>query len=129
MFFIKLPSGRRLAYARPKIEKNRFDKDGITYEGMDQTTKQWCRTDTYGGKLVENIIQAIARDCLGVSMLRVDAAGYAMVMHVHDEMVIDAPNNFGSLDHVISIMAESISWAPGLLLRGDGYETAYYKKD
>jgi DNA polymerase len=129
MFFIKLPSGRRLAYARPKIELNRFDKDGITYEGMDQTTKQWCRTDTYGPKIVENITQAIARDCLGVSMLRVDAAGYAMVMHVHDEMVIDCPNSFGSLDHVISIMAESIDWAPGLLLRGDGYETNYYKKD
>lgn len=129
MFFIKLPSGRRLAYARPKIEINRFDKEGITYEGMDQTTKQWCRMDTYGGKLVENIIQAIARDCLRESLLRVDEEGYKTAMHVHDEMVIDAPDGFGSLDHVIGIMAEPIKWAPGLLLRGDGYETNYYKKD
>ena len=129
MFFIKLPSGRRLAYARPKIETNRFDKKGITYEGMDQTTKQWCRMDTYGGKLVENIIQAIARDCLRESLIRVDEEGYKTAMHVHDELVIDAPNDFGSLDHVIKIMAEPIKWAPGLLLRGDGYETNYYKKD
>lgn len=129
LFFIKLPSGRRLAYARPKIETNRFDKPGITYEGMNQETKQWCRTDTYGGKIVENITQAIARDCLRESMLRVDAEGYCIAFHVHDEMIIDAPNGFGSLDHVISIMAEPVSWAPGLLLRGDGYETTYYKKD
>ncbi len=129
MFFIKLPSGRRLAYARPKIETNRFDQPGIAYEGMDQTTKQWCRIDTYGGKLVENVIQAIARDCLRESMLRVDAEGYNISMHVHDELVIDAPTGFGSLKQLTDIMAEPIKWAPGLLLRGDGYETNYYKKD
>lgn len=129
MFFIKLPSGRKLAYARPKIEKNRFDQDGITYEGMNQETKQWGKVDTYGGKLVENIIQAIARDCLRETMFRVDDEGYNIVMHVHDEVIVDCPNGFGSLKHLTDIMAEPIPWAPGLLLKGAGSELNYYKKD
>ena len=128
--FITLPSGRRLAYVKPRIEvEERFNKSGITYEGMDQTTKQWCRLKTYGGKLVENIVQAIARDCLRDSMLRLDAAGYRIVMHVHDEVILDAPIGKGTLEEACAIMGQPLDWAPGLPLRADGYETPYYKKD
>ncbi|GMB00897.1 DNA polymerase [Pelosinus sp. IPA-1] len=130
ILFIRLPSGRRLAYARPRMEvEERFGKMSITYEGMNQETKQWGKLNTYGGKLVENIVQAIARDCLRESMLRVAAEGYKTAMHVHDELIVDVPNGFGSLKQLTEIMAEPIKWAPGLLLRGDGYETSYYKKD
>jgi DNA polymerase len=99
ILFITLPSGRRLSYVRPRLEKDkRFNKDMITYEGTQQETKQWGRLSTYGGKLTENIVQAIARDCLADSMLRLQDAGYNIVMHVHDEVVLDVPNGFGSLE-------------------------------
>jgi DNA polymerase len=130
MLFIKLPSGRRLAYVRPRIEMDeKFNRPGLTYEGLDQETKQWGRLKTYGGKLVENIVQAIARDCLREALFRCAEAGYQTVMHVHDEVVIEAPYGFGSVEHACSLMDLPIDWAPGLLLRGDGYETTYYKKD
>lgn len=130
MLFIKLPSGRRLAYARPRMEREeKFDRMGLTYEGMNQETKQWGRLNTYGGKLVENIVQAIARDCLREAMFRCADAGYQTVMHVHDEVVLEAPYGFGSVEHACGLMGIPIDWAPGLLLRGDGYETSYYKKD
>lgn len=129
VLFIELPSGRRLAYLRPKVAMGKFGSMAITYEGMSQTTKQWTRQDTYGGKLVENIVQAVARDCLADAMLRVDAAGYPIVMHVHDEIVMEVKNGFGSLEEVNKIMGQTIPWAKGLPLRADSYETEFYKKD
>lgn len=126
---IMLPSGRMLFYVRPRLKANGFGGQSIAYEGMNQTTKQWGWQDTYGGKLVENIVQAIARDCLAEAMLRIDTAGYKIIMSVHDEIVIEAHNNFGSVDEVNMIMGMPISWAKGLPLKADGYETNYYKKD
>ncbi|WP_317818458.1 DNA polymerase [Clostridium tetani] len=130
VLFIQLPSGRRLSYIRPKIEPHEtFSGDKITYEGMEQTSKQWKRIDTYGPKLVENIVQATARDCLREAMFRVDKEGYKIVMHVHDEVVLDVPKDFGSVEDVNKIMGQPIKWAPGLPLKADGYECNYYMKD
>lgn len=130
ILFIELPSGRRLSYVRPKIEEHQtFEGYKITYEGMEQTSKQWTRQDTYGPKLVENIVQATARDCLAEALFNVNKAGYKTVMHVHDEIVMDVPIGFGSLDEVSDIFSSSIPWAPGLPLRADGYECNYYMKD
>lgn len=106
-----------------------FDKASLYYEGVEQTTRKWALIPTYGGKLVENIVQATARDCLAYAMLRLDKKGYPIVMHVHDEVVIEAPNNFGSLEEVNNIMATPLSWAEDMPLRAEGYETKYYKKD
>ena len=98
--------------------------------GVNQTTKQWQETETYGGKLVENIVQATARDCLAVSMQRVADMGYHIVMHVHDEMIVDVPtSDTGALERINAAMGAPIDWAPGLPLKGDGYETPFYKKD
>lgn len=130
ILFITLPSGRSLAYIRPRIEiDERFGKDKLTYEGIEPNTRKWGRVDTYGGKLTENIIQAIARDCLAESMLSLDDRGYKIAFHVHDEVVLDVPNNFGLLEEVEDIMGMDISWAPGLPLRAEAFESNYYKKD
>ena len=130
VLFIQLPSGRRLSYVRPKIEEHQtFEGYKITYEGMEQTSKQWTRQDTYGPKLVENIVQATARDCLAEALFNVDKAGYKTVMHVHDEIVMDVPIGFGSIEEVNKIFGQEISWAPGLPLKADGYECSYYMKD
>lgn len=130
VLFIQLPSGRRLSYVRPKIEEHQtFEGYKITYEGMEQTSKQWTRQDTYGPKLVENIVQATARDCLAEALFNVDKAGYKTVMHVHDEIVMDVPIGFGSVEEVDEIFGQEISWAPGLPLKADGYECSYYMKD
>lgn len=131
ILFIQLPSGRRIAYVKPKLEDHdRFKGQlKITYEGMDQTTNTWVKMDTYGGKLVENIVQATARDCLRDAILRVAAAGYKIAFHVHDEVVLDVPLGEGSLDEVAAIMGRNLSWAPDLPLRADGYECNYYMKD
>lgn len=130
ILFIELPSGRRLSYVRPKIEEHQtFEGYKITYEGMEQTSKQWTRQDTYGPKLVENIVQATARDCLAEALFNVDKAGYKTVMHVHDEIVMDSPIGFGSVEEVNKIFGQEISWAPGLPLKADGYECSYYMKD
>ena len=128
--FIQLPSGRRLAYLRPKIEAHeKFQgKTKLTYEGTDQNYN-WVREDTYGGKLVENVIQAIARDYLRDALLRLNKAGYKIAMHVHDEAVLDVPLGDGSLDDVNRIMAEPIPWAEGLPMNADGFECSYYMKD
>ena len=129
VLFIQLPSGRKLSYIRPKIEPGPYDKPIITYEGMEQTSKQWTTLETYGPKLVENIVQAVARDCLAEAMFKVTKAGYDIVMHVHDEIIMDVPKGFGSIEEVNSIFGESIEWAKGLPLRADGYECDYYMKD
>jgi len=128
IMFITLPSGRRLSYIKPRIEPNRFDRDAITYEGIG-TTKKWERIETYGPKLVENIVQATARDLLAEAMKAIAEKGYQIVMHCHDEVIIEAPVNFGSLKEVCDIMAIAPAWAEGLPLRADGYECNYYRKD
>ena len=126
--FIKLPSGRKLAYYKPRIEQEEGFGERITYEGA-MLAGGWGRNYAWGGKLVENLVQGIARDCLAVSMLRLAKAGYKIVMHVHDEVILEEPYGTGSLENACAIMGQPIDWAPGLLLRADGYETEYYKKD
>lgn len=125
---IELPSGRKLFYPKPQLKPSETGKLQLSYMGVDQNTKKWTEIQTYGGKLVENIVQAIARDCLAVSMQRAYSAGFQIVMHIHDEMVVDCPKN-RKLEELTSLMSEPIPWAPGLLLRGDGFETEFYKKD
>ena len=127
MLFITLPSGRSLAYVKPKIGENRFGGDCITYEGVGGT-KKWERIDSYGPKFVENIVQATARDILVEAMRRLETAGYPIVMHVHDEAVIEAPAD-ASLDDICAIMGQTPAWAGGLLLRADGYVCDVYQKD
>lgn len=127
--FITLPSGRRLAYVRPRLKAGQFGKDMIVYEGMDQVTKKWEWQETYGGKLVENIVQGTARDILGESLIKLDAKGYAIVMHVHDEAAIDHAKGTDELKNIIRIMSEPLSWTKGLPLAAEGYSTFYYKKD
>jgi dna-directed dna polymerase i len=129
VLFIRLPSGRRLAYARPRIEADDEGRDGITYADVKEKEGALIRLRTYGGKLVENIVQAIARDCLAVAMTRLEAAGYQIVMHIHDEVVIECPADACDLTDVCRIMGRPIDWAPGLILTADGYVTDYYKKD
>lgn len=125
---IKLPSGRKLYYPKPFLQTNQFGKDALHYYGVNQTTKKWEVNSTYGGKLVENIVQAIARDCLAETLLRLYEKNYDVVMHIHDEVVIDAYDD-EKLDDVNNILAEPIPWAPGLILKGAGFETKYYMKD
>jgi len=129
--FIKLPGGRKLCYWDTKLKMDPRDgREHIVYMGVNQETKQWGETETYGGKLVENIVQATARDCLAVAMTRVSKLGYKIVMHVHDEMIVDVPvEDTEAPDVINACMAEPIDWAPGLPLKGDGYETTFYKKD
>ncbi len=129
ILFIRLPGGRRIAYPGPRLIEDEKGKASITYMGTDQTTKDWCRLETYGGKLVENIVQATARDCLADAMLRLDEAGYRIQMHVHDEVVIEAPAGKEKLEDIVAIMATNSSWNRGLPLAAAGYITPYYKKD
>lgn len=130
--WISLPSGRKLAYVHPRIGKNRFDRDSIMYDGINEI-KRWTGIETFGGKLVENVTQAVARDCLAETMKAVEAAGYEIVMHIHDEIVVEVPDdhqgNRDDLEAIMSIMGRAIPWAPGLVLRGDGYVTPFYRKD
>lgn len=122
-----LPSGRVLSYCGARME-DKGDRRSIVFMGQNQTTRKWEKTDTWGGKLVENIVQAVARDCLAVAMVRLEEAGYKIVFHVHDEIIVEAPEGSRWQD-VADIMGQPIDWAPGLLLRGDGYETKFYMKD
>lgn len=129
---IQLPSGRKLCYVSPGMGSNRWGKESITYMGVNQDTKQWFPQETYGGKLVENIVQAVARDALAWSLQNVKAAGYTeMVMTIHDEIVIEVPieNADEHLKKIQDIMGQEIPWMKGLPLRADGYTTPYYKKD
>lgn len=127
MMFVVLPSGRRLVYVKPKMGLNRFGNESVTYEGVGEQ-KKWLRLESYGPKFVENIVQATARDILAEAMLRLNAAGYRIVMHVHDEAVIEAPPET-ELSDICSIMGQTPTWASGLLLRADGYVCDFYKKD
>ena len=125
MLFIELPSGRRLAYVKPKIEINQYGSESVTYEGVG-ATKKWERLESYGPKFVENIIQAISRDILCYAMQRLS---YCFIVgHVHDEMIIECSKEM-SLEKVCEQMGETPPWIKGLLLRADGYECEFYKKD
>jgi len=129
--FIKLPSGRKLCYWDTRLKQDDYTgRLSIVYMGVNQETKQWGETETYGGKLVENIVQATARDCLAVAMTRVSALDYKIVMHVHDEMIVDVPStDTEAPGKITAIMAQPIDWAEGLPLKGDTYETPFYMKD
>lgn len=127
MMFIVLPSGRRLVYVKPKMGVNRYGSESVTYEGVGEQ-KKWLRLESYGPKFVENIVQATARDILVEAMRRLEAAGYQIVMHVHDEAVIEAPAD-SSLEDICAIMGQTPAWAGGLLLRADGYVCDFYQKD
>lgn len=129
---IELPSGRKLYYVHPEIGVNRWGNPSITYTGMNQTTKKWITIETYGGKLVENCVQAIARDCLAQAIEHLEASGYPVVFHVHDEVVIDIPpydSDEKMLQDVVGIMTQPIPWAPGLPLGADGWVGSFFKKD
>jgi len=132
LFTITLPSGRKLYYVNPIMSINRFGSPSIAYTGMDQTTKKWKTVETYGGKLVENVVQAIARDALAGAVDRLEAAGLPVVFHVHDEVVIDiapfdSPENM--LKKVETIMSQEIPWARGLPLNADGWVGTFFTKD
>ncbi|HCX92691.1 MAG TPA: hypothetical protein DGZ34_08485 [Lachnospiraceae bacterium] len=127
MLFIGLPSGRRLAYAKPSVYRNDYDRDEIAYMGVD-ATKKWGKINSYGPKFVENIIQAMSRDILAEAMARLEAAGYDIVMHVHDEAVIEAPRD-AVLEDACQIMSKAPDWTPGLILNAAGYECEFYQKD
>ena len=131
ILWMTLPSGRRIAYFGAEYRESRFhpDRKCLTYMGTDQKTKKWARLETWGGKLVENLTQATARDCLREAMLALDAAGYDIRAHVHDEVIISEPISGRSYQSVAEIMGQPIPWAPGLPLRADGYACPYYMKD
>lgn len=129
ILFVKLPSGRSISYVKPQLNENKYGRPALTYMGVNQSKKSWERLETFGGKLVENIVQAYARDCLAESMIRLENRGFRIVFHVHDEVIIDAPRDFSSAQEVAAIMGEEISWAPGLPLKADAYETDFYRKD
>ena len=120
---LRLPSGRELSYVKPAI----IDEQ-ITYEGTLQTSGAWGRIESYGPKLVENIVQAVARDCLAEAIIRLENNGFPVVFHVHDEVVCEVPVGFGCAKDVSSIISDSMPWAQGLSLRADAYECEYYRK-
>lgn len=129
--FIRLPGGRKLCYWGAKVKENpKTGRDSIVYMGVNQETKRWGEAETYGGKLAENVTQAVARDCLAEAMKRVTAAGYQIVMHVHDEMIVDVPNKQkDAAAEITRLMSIAPDWAPGLPLKGETYETEFYMKD
>lgn len=127
MLLIWLPSGRQLTYVKPRMGLNSFGSESVTYEGIG-ATKKWERIESYGPKFVENIVQAISRDLLCHAMRKLDEAGYNIVMHVHDEAVLEVPLDV-SVQDICVLMSQTPSWAQGLLLRADGYECSFYKKD
>jgi len=130
ILFIQLPSGRKLAYQNARIDiGQKFNRETVFYDGMEQTKRSWGEIQTFGGKLAENIVQATARDCLAYSMKNLAAVNYNIVMHVHDEVVLDVHNREDSINDIKKIMGKNIPWAPGLLLTADAYETNFYRKD
>lgn len=126
---VGLPSGRSLYYVAPRIKRNRFDREAIHFMEIGSNHK-WVENSTYGGKMTENIVQAIARDCLAETLIRLDKRYHEspVVMHIHDEVVMDAETNV-TVDEICNLMAEPISWAPGLILKAAGFESQYYMKD
>lgn len=128
ILFVTLPSGRKLSYIKPRMTQNRFGRESLFYEGVGES-KKWMRIETYGPKLVENIVQATARDLLAQAMLRLRNKGFEIVMHIHDEAVLEVPEGISGVEEICQIMSEQPDWAAGLPLRADGYECAFYKKD
>lgn len=128
ILFVTLPSGRKLSYIKPRMTQNRFGRESLSYEGVGES-KKWMRIETYGPKLVENIVQATARDLLALAMLRLRKRGFNIVMHIHDEAVLEVPEGVSGVEEICQIMSEQPDWAAGLPLRADGYECAFYKKD
>lgn len=128
ILFVTLPSGRKLSYVKPKMGVNKFGREGITYEGIGES-KKWMRLETYGPKLVENIVQATSRDILAEAMLRLEDAGFDIVCHVHDEVVLEVPEGVSSVDEINEIMAVNPEWTDGLPLSAAGFESPFYKKD
>lgn len=128
ILFVTLPSGRKLSYIKPRMTQNRFGRESLSYEGVGES-KKWMRIETYGPKLVENIVQATARDLLALAMLRLRNRGFNIVMHIHDEAVLEVPEGVSGVEEICQIMSEQPYWAAGLPLRADGYECAFYKKD
>lgn len=128
---IELPSGRKLYYQQATLTTSRFGQEAVKYKGLDQVTKKWWWVDSYGGKFVENIVQAIARDILAYSMQQLDKAGFWLVMHVHDEAIAEVDKAKGEelLEQMCDIMGTEVPWALGLPLKADGYITDFYKKD
>lgn len=128
---ITLPSGRKLFYIKPEVIENKFGSEAICYMGQNQTTKKWEKIPTYGGKLTENIVQAIARDCLAESIKNLVANGYIPVFHIHDEVICEISENDNrfSLENAVKIMCKPISWAQDLPLNADGFTSKYYKKE
>ncbi len=131
---IQLPSGRKLYYPYPFLAVNKYGKEAVFFKNMSQSTRKWEEDSTFGGKLAENVTQAIARDCLAESLMRLSHLGQSIVFHVHDEIVIEAPASTQEqgehiLKQVIEIMEQPITWAPGLVLKADGFVCRYYKKD
>lgn len=124
---VQLPSGRKLFYPKPFISENQFGRPAVHYYGLG-TNKKWGIESTYGGKMTENIVQAIARDCLAEILRRIDKKGLQVVFHVHDEVIIDAPVGV-TVEDICDLMSEPIRWAPGLVLKGAGFDSGYYKKD
>lgn len=125
---VKLPSGRKLYYPKPFLKENQFGKLALHYYTVGQQSRKWEVASTYGGKMTENIVQAVARDCLAVTLERIAAKHLQVVFHVHDEVIIDAPMET-TVDEICDLMAEPIPWAPGLILKGAGFESSYYMKD
>ena len=128
ILFVTLPSARKLSYIKPRMTQNRFGRESLSYEGVGES-KKWMRIETYGPKLVENIVQATARDLLAQAMLRLRNQGFEIVMHIHDEAVLEVPDGVSDVDEICRIMSEAPDWAAGLPLRADGYACAFYKKD
>jgi DNA polymerase len=128
---IQLPSGRKLFYAFPHLCVNRWGNESVAYKGMNQTTKKWTVVETYSGKLVENIVQAVARDCLAFALVQVEKAGFDTVMHIHDEVVVEveAERAEEALNKICEIMSYQMPWAKGLLLKGAGFVNKYYMKE
>lgn len=130
--YIELPSGRHLVYLRPHLGQNRFGSDAILYTGLGgskTTAGRWGTLETYGGKLSENLVQAIARDCLCAAMKRLTDAGYKICAHIHDEVILEMPEGKGSLDDAVRIMCQNEPWNEGLVMNADGFEAKYYQKD
>ena len=131
ILWMTLPSGRRIAYWGAYYDESKLHpgRKTLSYMGVDQQTKKWSRIETWGGKLVENLVQATARDCLRESMFALDKAGYDIRAHVHDEVIVTEPLDGRSVEQMADLMGQDISWAPGLPLRADGYSTPFYIKD
>ncbi|WQC56852.1 DNA polymerase [Staphylococcus pseudintermedius] len=128
LLMIEIPSGRSLAYPKARISENDWGAPVVEYMGLD-INRKWAKLKTYGGKLVENIVQATARDLLAVSMLRLDKAGFNIVGHVHDEVIIEIPQNSNGLAKIEKIMSNPVKWAEGLNLNSDGFTSPFYMKD